>query len=154
MLFNAKNDFNENYAVVASTVHGFQGDECDIIINLMNSSYKVTHRHFINNHNILNVGISRAKQYLINIIPDKDTVGYEQLNNLNKINDLIYDTKKFKEYNTEEIESLIFNQKDFIEKNTYVTTHNKVNLYDKAEHYYEVRCTEESIDIHITRNSI
>lgn len=52
------------------TVHGFQGDERDIIILVMNppSQKPGPHSHF-NNHRIVNVGISRAKDFLIILKP-------------------------------------------------------------------------------------
>ena len=136
--------------IVAGTIHGFQGDECDIIITLLNSSNKLSTKQFINNFNILNVAISRAKQYLVIIAPEKSIKGYSELNYLTNIDKLIDESKDHKEYKSEQIEYILFNNERYISSNSYVTTHKKVNLYDKSEYKYEIRCNDEAIDIHIS----
>lgn len=57
-----------NITVDFGTSHGFQGDQCDIVIAVMNPPASGLKRNaeltFINKPNILNVAVSRAKDYL------------------------------------------------------------------------------------------
>lgn len=53
----------KNIDVQVGTIHGFQGDKCDIIIAFFNSPPSITtHKDmFLNKLNIVNVSISRAR---------------------------------------------------------------------------------------------
>lgn len=64
---------NESYFNV-STIHRYQGDENDIIILMMNppKTDPFQYSHF-NNPNLINVGISRAKEHLIILHPERVT---------------------------------------------------------------------------------
>lgn len=68
--------------VVCGTVHGFQGDECNLVIVVLNPPRKITRspRSFLNKKNILNVAISRARDKMIFLTrydPDKDLNLYD-----------------------------------------------------------------------------
>lgn len=69
----------DNIAVNFGTSHGFQGDQCDIVIAVMNPPSSGLKRNseltFINKPNILNVAVSRAKDYLFVLMPEK-TMNY------------------------------------------------------------------------------
>ena len=58
--------------VQVGTIHGFQGDECDIIFAVFNPPPSITDSKemFLNKRNINNVSISRAKDYLFIVMPD------------------------------------------------------------------------------------
>ncbi|MCK5665338.1 MAG: hypothetical protein KAI17_17745, partial [Thiotrichaceae bacterium] len=133
--------------IVTGTVHRFQGDEFDIILTLLNPPPQISSNIFLNNQNILNVAISRAKNYLIMIIPD-----IEGLTQIKKIEDILRnnDIKPyFEEFTSAEIEKIIFNQNNYIYENSFITTHQKVNIYAKAEKRYEIRCEENAVDIQL-----
>ena len=61
--------------VQVATIHGFQGDECDIIFAVFNTppSISTTKEMFLNKMNIINVSISRAKDYLFIVMPNDET---------------------------------------------------------------------------------
>jgi len=62
-------------SIITGTVHRFQGDEFDMILNLLNPPPTISSNIFLNNQNILNVAISRARDYLILLIPVIDGLG-------------------------------------------------------------------------------
>jgi hypothetical protein len=96
---------------------------------------------FLNKQNILNVSISRTKDYLFILVPDENT---ENLFNLRKINDLerlILSSGGDKHIirHSQEVEKIIFNNPKFIEENSFATAHQAVNVYAEAEKRYEIR---------------
>lgn len=143
-----------NIDVVSGTIHGFQGDECDIIITVLNTPKGLKgapDKIFLNRKNILNVAISRARDYLFVLIPHVDTDGYENLNEIQSIGDIA--NKKCRTdlsiINADIVEGIIFNDSAFIEKNTFVTSHQMANVYTDAQKLYEVRIDENAVDIQI-----
>jgi hypothetical protein len=139
--------------VTIGTVHGFQGDECDIIIAVYNppasGMVRASDRTFINRKNILNVAISRAQDYLFLLMPDKD---YEHFDKLQAKNIGVIASQNKKELTlrtAQEVEKYMFGDSNHIEKNTFVTTHQQANVYTAPTSKYEVRIDEKSIDIQI-----
>lgn len=137
--------------VTIGTVHGFQGDECDIIIAVYNppasGMVRAADRTFINRKNILNVAISRAQDYLFLLIPDRDYEHFDKLQAKNigviakdNLNEMTYLT-------AQEVEKHMFGDTNHIEKNTFVTTHQLANVYTAPSSKYEVRLDDKSIDI-------
>lgn len=78
-------------AVHCGTIHSFQGDECDIMINLFNPPMYISKspNMFLNRRNIVNVAISRAKDYLILLVPDKNTNKVWNLTELGRLLDIV-----------------------------------------------------------------
>ena len=143
-----------NIDVVSGTIHGFQGDECDIIITVLNTPKGLKgapDKIFLNRKNILNVAISRARDYLFVLIPHIDTDGYENLNEIRSIGYIA--NKKCRTdlsiINADLVEGIIFKDSAFIEKNTFVTSHQMANVYTDAQKLYEVRIDENAVDIQI-----
>ena len=68
-------DIPDTISISVGTIHGFQGDECDIVLALFNPPPGIsTNRNmFLNKQNIINVAISRAKDYLFVLMPDEET---------------------------------------------------------------------------------
>ena len=149
-----------NLTVITDTVHGFQGDECDIVYFIVNppnhtissSSYGA----FIHKHYLINVAISRARDYLVILYPDNDTKG---IGNLEKIN-IQHDGSIEKILNIKMglnldnitihssfIEEKLFNKKGFIQENSRTNKHQLVNVYNLAEKPYIVRESTTAIDI-------
>ena len=81
-LRDISNDFCK---VSCGTVHSFQGDECDIMIVVLNPPMNVGQNSHVNNQNIINVAISRAKDYLFFLVPDNITQGFPTREVLGKI---------------------------------------------------------------------
>ncbi len=142
----------ENIEVIFGSAHGFQGDQCDIVIAVINPPASGLKRAadmtFVNNQNILNVAISRASDYLFLLIPDKE---YENFNSL-------YEIKKIGRKMTslgcsfmssDDVEKIMFGESQYIESNTYVTSHKMTNVFSDPCSKYEIRIDENAIDIQI-----
>lgn len=145
---------NAKVKISTATVHGFQGDECDIVICLLNAPaglYQTTsHQLFVNNQNLLNVAISRARDYLILLIPDENTRGIQHLTGINSILKIIDGIKKPKVYSSEEMEMLLMKNKDYVSEHTFITSHQLVNVYSTMpENEYEFRISEDAVDVQI-----
>ena len=145
-----------NIEITVGTIHGFQGDECDIIFVVFNPSVglkKSPDKIFINNKNIINVAISRARDYLFIFFPDKDTEGFENLVEIKKLGNIACEKpENVALFTADEIEKVIFEKKFYIENNVFVTTHQLANVYTQTAQKYEIRIDENSVDIQIDSN--
>lgn len=137
--------------IQVGTIHGFQGDECDIIIAVFNPppSISTSPQMFLNKQNILNVAISRARDYLFIVMPNDETEGVRNLDRITKIEELVKSGGAFGEYTSHTIEEMIWGTANFLEENTFSTGHQMVNVYRKPERYYEVRSDDSAIDVQI-----
>lgn len=137
--------------IQVGTIHGFQGDECDIIIAVFNPPPALSRspQMFLNKQNILNVAISRARDYLFVVMPDSKTEGIENLYKIAKIEELVKSGDAFSEYASRIVEEIIWNNDGYLEDNTFSTGHQMVNVYRKPDRYYEVRSDNSAIDIQI-----
>lgn len=146
---------NENCKITCGTVHSFQGDECDIILFVMNppSMHAGANAH-INNHNILNVAMSRASDYLFILSPQLLEYG---LNERDAICTLATQEDCL-EISASKIESAMSNgNPNFIDENTSICGHNPINVYNEERNQerslYEVRISDTAIDIKINSTS-
>lgn len=141
-LMNGINNEKNEHEIMINTVHGFQGDECDIIICLFNPSTGVSVN--LNDKNVLNVAISRAKDYLILFVP-------ENIENVINLSDLmkIIDNSSATKTTSKQIENYLFNDEDYIEANSFSTASQNVNVFGKSNFNYEIRTGTESISIQI-----
>ncbi|MDO9142433.1 MAG: ATP-binding protein, partial [Methylobacter sp.] len=137
--------------IQVGTIHGFQGDECDIIIAVLNPPPTISSspQMFLNKQNILNVAISRARDYLFIIMPDAETEGIQNLRKVAQIEKLVKSGGAFSEYVSHAIEKVIWDKENYLEENTFSTGHQMVNVYRKPERYYEVRSDDSAIDVQI-----
>lgn len=150
-MIEQRTDIPINVEILVGTIHGFQGDQCDIIITVFNppTGIKVAaDRIMLNNRNILNVAISRASDYLFVLLPHPDSYGYENLIEINKLCGIAnLKCQSISLFNSEIVENAIFGKKDFIEQNTFVTTHQVANVYTNVSGLYEIRIDENAVDI-------
>lgn len=137
--------------IQVGTIHGFQGDECDIIIAVFNPPPTISSspQMFLNKRSILNVAISRARDYLFIIMPDDETEGLRNLHKIAKIEGLVKSGGAFGEYASRTIEEMIWGNANYLEENTFSTGHQMVNIYRNPERYYEVRSDDSAIDVQI-----
>ena len=144
-------DFPREFNVTVGTIHSFQGDECDIIIALFNTPAKVSASKniFLNKRNIINVAISRARDYLFIVMPDDNTDKINELTILKRLETLCHESCECFEANTPDIEKKLFGNRNYIENNAFSTTHQNVNVYSTPEMKYEIRSEESAIDIQI-----
>lgn len=144
-------DVNSNIEISCGTAHGFQGDECDIVIVVMNppaSGMKLAKdKVFINKTNILNVAISRARDYVFMLIPDKDYQYFENMSAARRVGRLMFETNDCQAYTCEKLESIILGRERAIESSTFITSHQMTNVYSECDEKYEIRVDENSLDI-------
>ncbi|MFN5857444.1 MAG: DEAD/DEAH box helicase, partial [Pseudanabaenaceae cyanobacterium] len=137
--------------IITGTVHSFQGDECEMIINLLNPPKSVSESEeiFLNKKNLLNVSISRAKDYLILLMPvDKSqSIQTDKLKHINTIKNLSLPVSM--NYDSEDIEEIILGGKNVIEDFSFPTTHQDVNVYVEPEKKYEIRYDDNAVDIQV-----
>lgn len=140
---------SENLKVYSDTVHGFQGDECDIVFFICNPNnyfYSGHEKALLSKEYIYNVAISRAKDYLIILHP------YTAISNpfINKIG-LSYKTNfgNTKILKASDIEEILFNDKNYIENNSYVSGHDNVNVFGLSEMKYFIKANDTAIDIQL-----
>lgn len=136
---------NSNCSIHYGTVHKFQGDECDIMFVVLNPPQIVSRGTHINNLNIVNVAMSRARDYLFFVIPEKPVNGLETRETIGNL----VDEKYRSILHCADIEKTIFGKENFIYENTNVMTHLPVNVYFNTHAKYEVRIDDNTLDIQI-----
>lgn len=105
----------KNIDIQVGTIHGFQGDECDIIFAVFNTPPTITSGKdmFLNKRNIINVSISRAKDYLFIVMPDDDTENINNLRLVKRVEQLVKENGAFTEIETSKLEANIWKRKVF-----------------------------------------
>lgn len=147
-------DIPSNVEVLVGTIHGFQGDQCDMIITVFNPPTGIktaADKIMLNNRKIINVAISRARDFLFILLPHPDSYGYENLVELNRLCGIA--NRKCSSaavFISDVIEKSIFGKRNYIEANTFVTTHQVANVYTNPSSLYEVRIDENAVDIQTT----
>lgn len=141
----------DTISVQTGTIHGFQGDECEIIISVYNPPPSITSKKemFLNKKNIINVSISRARDYLFIVMPDDETENVDNLLLIKKMESIIKESDNYTEYSANYIEQLMFDKSNYLEENSFSTSHQSVNVYGLPEQKYEIRSEENAIDIQI-----
>ena len=139
--------------VQVGTIHGFQGDECDIIFAVFNPppSISASNEMFLNKRNIINVSISRARDYLFIVMPDDNTENIANLRLVKRVEQLVHDTGAWNECLSPDLEELMFGDSQYLENNAFSTSHQNVNVYGLPEKKYEVRTEDSAIDVQIHR---
>lgn len=141
----------KNIDVQVGTIHGFQGDVCDIIVALFNPppAISTSKEMFLNKLNIINVSISRARDYLYVIMPDDDTENVGNLTLIKRVEKLCKEQSCWTEQHSHSIEEKIFGSESYLEDNSFSTSHQLVNVYGKPERRYEVRSEDAAVDVQI-----
>ena len=134
--------------VTCGTVHSFQGDECDIMFVVLNPPLHCGENSHLNKEYIINVAMSRARDYLFFVMPQGQPKGMIVKN---QIGNIISNTNRAMFYCTE-LEELLFGERNHIVSNTHVTCHMPVNVYCEENAIYEVKLSEEALDIKISKN--
>ena len=149
-LISSLNDC-ESVNIQVGTIHGFQGDECDIIFAVFNTPPSITKSRemFLNKLNIINVAISRAKDYLFVVMPDDSTDNINNLHLVKKIETLIKRSGNYAEFQAKDLELQMFGSDSYLEQNSFATGHQSVNVYGMPEMQYEIRSEDTAVDIQI-----
>jgi hypothetical protein len=132
------------------TVHGFQGDECDIIIFVVNpnNTYYTAHvNSLLSKEYIYNVAISRAKDHLWILNP------YSDISNprMDIMKSILNRFKPTQLVSYKVIEKYIFDKSDFIESNSYVTGHDSINVFGQIDMKYFIKAGDTAIDIQLRK---
>lgn len=145
----------EQVDIQVGTIHGFQGDECDIIFAVFNSPPYISDNPnmFLNKRNIINVSISRARDYLFVLMPDDRTENIKRLDRIKRVEQLIKNSGCFEETSSPEWEDVIFGSETYLEDNAFSTGHQNVNVYGLPERRYEVRSEDAAVDVQIHRQA-
>lgn len=151
----ASEKFPKEIDVQVGTIHGFQGDECDIIFAVFNTppTISASKDMFLNKRNIINVSISRARDYLFVVMPDDNTENIENLRLVKRVEDLIHSTDAWTEFLSPDLEDLMFGDSRYLENNAFSTSHQSVNVYGLPEKCYEVRTEDVAVDVQIHKAS-
>jgi hypothetical protein len=142
------------------TIHGFQGDECDLIFALFSPPQHiptVARRRglpMLERSYILNVAISRAKDRLVLLVPDEKTHNYTELRQLNGLLDLAETHTATQggnllDYHANDIERVLFGRAGYITSNSLSSGHQIVNVYGPTERRYEIRLSDTALDVHV-----
>ena len=136
--------------ILVGTVHTFQGDECDILFAVLNTppTISASPEMFLNRLNIINVAISRARDYLFLVMPDDDTENIGNLRLVKKVESLFADENGV-EFSAQDIEESMFGQRNYIEENSFATGHQNVNVYTLPERRYEIRSEDTAVDVQV-----
>ena len=113
-------------------------------------NYRPEQTH-INNRNILNVSISRARDYLFVLMPDEETESIENFEQLTHLEQLLQQSDALQEWIAQELEAILFKDENYLANNTFFTSHQNVNVYSVPERRYEVRVEYNLIDIQVHR---
>ena len=141
---------SEYVKVISDTVHGFQGDECDIVFFVCNPNnyYYTGHsKCLLSKEYIYNVAISRAMDYLVILHPftviDKNVY----------INKIAFSHNEYSGHfhfkSSSEIEKQLLGDERFIENNAFTTGHDNVNVFGLSDMKYFIKANETAIDIQI-----
>ena len=152
----ASENLPKEVEVQVGTIHGFQGDECDIILAVFNPppSISASNDMFLNKRNIINVAISRARDYLVLVMPDDDTANIENLKLVKRVEQLVKDTDAWKESMSSDLEKLLFGDASYLENNAFSTSHQNVNVYGLPEKCYEIRTEDNAVDVQIKKGPV
>ena len=153
-LFSTIKKPSKNIDVQIGTVHTFQGDECDILFAVFNTppNISTSPEMFLNRKNIINVAISRARDYIFIVMPDDNTIRIENLSLVKEIEWLFAKENNSGEFSARELEKSIFGKTDFIAENSFSTGHQNVNVYALPERKYEIRIEDSAVDVQLKKN--
>ena len=142
--------------VQVGTIHGFQGDECDIIFAVFNPPpfISASKDMFLNKKNIINVSISRARDYLFIVMPDDNTENVSNLRLVKKVETLIQNGEAWNEFWSPDLEYEMFGDYKYLENKTFSTSHQSVNVYGVPESCYEVRTEDTAVDVQIHKKTV
>lgn len=140
--------------IQVGTVHTFQGDECNILFAVLNAPPTISSsaKMFLNRQNIINVAISRARDYLFLVMPDDNTYKVENLHLIKRVEKLFANETNSGEFVAQDIETLLFGTANYIEENSFTTGHQNVNVYVRPERNYEIRSEDTAVDIQLHGN--
>lgn len=130
--------FSPKLRIVSDTVHGFQGGECDIVFFVCNpNSYalgnmngKMREKCLMFKQYIYNVAISRARDYLVIIHPFSWERNNPYINRITNSYRIVNGRCEYIPFG--ELELKLFGAMGYVKDNSYVTSHDTVNVYNTS----------------------
>ncbi len=141
---------SDKLKIYADTVHGFQGDECDIVffVSNPNNYYYTGHpKSLLSKEYIYNVAISRAKDYLVILHPFSDIPGNPFINKIKSSYHKNFENPLIKK--SSDFEKELFSSHSFIYDNCYITGHDTVNVFGQIEKKYFIKANSNAVDIQL-----
>lgn len=141
---------SDKLKVYADTVHGFQGDECDVVFFLCNPNnyfYSGHKKALLSKEYIYNVAISRARDYLVILHPYSEIVNNPFIGKIGISYKHHFGNERI--LAAREIEKKIFDNECFIENNSYVSGHDNINIFGISEMKYFIKSSDNAIDIQL-----
>lgn len=148
----SSNGLSKYTEVICGTVHGFQGDQCDIVLfTATPNNLKFTDhpKSLLSKEYLYNVAISRAQDYLWILHPDYEGTENRILNRLINIHE--EQLGKIDRHSADLIEHQLFKKPDFLAEHTYFSGHDPVNLFGETEQAYFVKANDRAIDIQLRK---
>ncbi len=109
---------------------------------------------FLNKLNIINVSISRARDYLRLVMPDNDTENVRNLRLIKRVEALCKEQPGWVEHRARDLEKLMFGKPNYLEENSFSTSHQLVNVYGVPEKKYEVRSETSAVDVQVRQRIV
>lgn len=143
---------SEKIKIYADTVHGFQGDECDLVffVSNPNKDYYTGHQKcLLSKEYIYNVAISRARDYLIVLHPFSAIPNNPFINKMKNSYQNSFGTPVVKQ--SSEIETILFRNINFIYESSYITGHDTINVFGQLEKKYFIKANPGAVDIQLRK---
>lgn len=143
---------SDKLKIYADTVHGFQGDECDIVFFISNPNnyyYSGHPKSLLSKEYIYNVAISRAKDYLIVLHPFFAIQDNPFINKLKSTYNSNFGNTQI--HKASDLEKVLFESGSFIYDNSYITGHDTVNVFGQLEMKYFIKANSSAIDIQLRK---
>ena len=141
-----------NCKVKCGTAHKFQGGECDIMIVLLNyPSSSAGWEANVNKEYIMNVCMSRARDYLFFLMPEKKFNNDRSIYLMNQRIGRIL-PQEVLQMHAFDLEETMFGNKSYIAENTSLRCHMPVNVSSGILKRYEVRLSDSALDIQINKS--
>lgn len=138
--------------VVSNTVHGFQGDECDIILftaNPNNVKFTGHAKSLLSKEYLYNVAISRARDYLWVMYPQYENQQNHFITQLKDIHEEQFGEAEI--IHASVLEKNIFKQSDFIDRNCHVSGHDDINIFGLEDLEYFIKTNDRTIDVQLRK---
>ena len=128
----------------------------DLVFAVFNpSSLKPQYSRFFKKEYIINVAVSRARDYLIILIPDLDDEMkklplFHSTNPEGLMNIIANLPKEFvANINAVDLEKKLMGKKNYFQENSFTNAHQSVNIYSDLFKDYIVKYNNSSIDVYI-----
>jgi hypothetical protein len=138
-----------NVNIICDTVHSFQGDQCDLIIFVVNPNnwrYTGHDKCLLTKDYVYNVAISRARDYLW-ILNPFNNLSNPHVIKMQDVNAAATGRKDVRQNN--EIERQLFGESGYLEEYSFVAGHDNINIYGHSEMKYFIRLNELAVDVQV-----